>query len=1049
MTTTRRPLRRTAGDVIRGITALVTVLLLLLGIPAALTVVAGNPLPGRLPSLDQVTAALTAPDDGTLFLTALTWVGWIGWATFALALLVEVPAQLGGRPTPRLPALGLQQRTAGVLVASIVVLIGAPALVAPLPAHAIVATAPPAAGTTATEPEDAAAPSRTYLVRPGDNLWDIAENRLGDGARYQEIARLNYGTPQPGGGALDSSHQLKPGWVLRLPPHEDTEHADHPDVRQDIDVVTVERGDTLSGIAADHLGDASRYPEIVQATREIVQLDGRRLSDPDLIYPGWQVHLPPNTTATPPTAPPVPAEPPPPAEPIAPQPDEAASNAPNDTRHLDERAHDHQPDPPTPTADSATDSTADVPATTQPVETGADDGDDDDDGATVLGTSAGIGALAAAGLLALVARKRSRRQRQRRPGHRLPPPQPSTAAAEGKLRVVQDPLSVEHLDRALRTLAATLPDTGEPLPPLRMARILRDRLELHLATPSTLPAPFTAVAGDDTLWVLDRDADLMDAATTADVLSPYPALASIGRDMDGGHVLLDLEELGTLAVQAIDDDQRTAILAALTVELATSTWADDLQVTLVGVCPDLPAALGVDRLTHIGDLDRLLTDLDVWARSLRSALAAAGIHGPKGARSARALPDAWTPNIVLLGPEPTETQRERLRHLAAGEPRLPVAVVTTAGTPLGPWALTRRQDGDLATLEPAGLTLRPQSLPAAVYEQVLDVLRTADAPADAPGPTWTVGLYTSEPELDELEPSTIEPDVVPPSVTATDAGNDDDAHHDDATVTPDSQPSPAAPTVRLLGTVEVIGARGVLSAESHRARITETIAFLALHPHRDHFLLDEAIWPGDRVPDGRRNQLISRARRWLGTAEDGATFIPLVNPDGYRLADTVSTDWADFCDLISGSLAHAPTGDLTTALDLVRGQPFAGTNPRRYGWADIDRQEMISAIVDVAHEVSQRAQSSGDATLARRAAATGLLAEPGSELLWRDALRAEWLAGNRAGIEELADRLTVISEELGGDLEPDTLDLLDELLRRRAAHRNTGPALAGSTAHDH
>lgn len=1048
MTATRQPLRRTAGDIARGIAALITVLLLLVGIPAALIVVAGTPLPSDLPSLDQVTAALTAPDDGTLFLAALTWVGWIGWATFALAVLVEIPAQLRGRPTPRLPALGLQQRTAGLLIASIVALISAPGLVAPLPTHAIVATAPPVTGIAATAAEEAATPSPTHLVRPGDNLWNIAENWLGDGARFEEIARLNYGTPQPDGAALNSSHQLKPGWVLQLPPHGDTEHADHAGVRPDTDVVTVERGDTLSGIAADHLGDASRYPEIVQATRGIAQPDGRQLSDPDLIYPGWQVHLPTGAVPTPPAAP-VPVEQPPAAEPVAPQPEPAGRDAqPDHTRHIHEQAQDHQSAPPTPT----TNVTADVPTATQTVETeaGADDDSDEDEAALLLGTSAGIGALAAAGLLALVARKRSRRQRQRRPGHRLPPPQLPAAAAEGKLRVLQDPLTVEHLDRALRTLAAKLQDTGEPLPPMRMARILRDRLELHLATPSTLPAPFAAVAGDDTLWVLERDADLMDATTTADVLSPYPALTSIGWDMDGGHVLLDLEELGTLAVQAgDDDDQSTAILAALTVELATSTWADDLQVTLVGVCPDLPAALGVDRLTHTGDLDRLLTDLDTWAASLRSVLAAAGVDGPRGARSARAVPDAWTPHILLLGPEPTKTQRERLRQLVTGEPRLPVAVVTTAGTPLGPWALTRREDGDLATLEPAGLTLRPQSLPAAVYEQVLDVLHAADAPAAAPGPAWTVGLDTSEPDLDELGASTIEPDVVPPAVTATDTGNDDDAHRDDAIVTPDLEPPPAAPTVRLLGTVEVIGARGVLSAESHRARITETITFLALHPHRDHFLLDEAIWPGDRVPDGRRNQLISRARRWLGTAEDGATFIPLVNPDGYRLAEAVRTDWDLFCDLIRGSLAHASTSDLTAALDLVRGQPFAGTNPRRYGWADIDRQEMISAIVDVAHEVSGRAQRGGDAAIARRAAATGLLAEPGSELLWRDALRAEWLAGNRGGIEELADRLTLLSEELGGDLEPDTLDLLDELLRRRAAHRNTGPALAGSTAHDH
>lgn len=48
---------------------------------------------------------------------------------------------------------------------------------------------------------------------------------------------------------------------------------------------TVERGDTLSGIAKQHYGDASKYPVIFEANRPM-------LEDPDRIYPGQVLRIP-------------------------------------------------------------------------------------------------------------------------------------------------------------------------------------------------------------------------------------------------------------------------------------------------------------------------------------------------------------------------------------------------------------------------------------------------------------------------------------------------------------------------------------------------------------------------------------------------------------------------------------------------------------------------------------------------------------------------------------------------------------------------------------
>ncbi|MDR6318593.1 BTAD domain-containing putative transcriptional regulator [Actinoplanes couchii] len=54
----------------------------------------------------------------------------------------------------------------------------------------------------------------------------------------------------------------------------------------------VKRGDSLSKIARKWLGDADRWPEICRLNRHQHQAGGARLTDCDLIRPGWQLRLP-------------------------------------------------------------------------------------------------------------------------------------------------------------------------------------------------------------------------------------------------------------------------------------------------------------------------------------------------------------------------------------------------------------------------------------------------------------------------------------------------------------------------------------------------------------------------------------------------------------------------------------------------------------------------------------------------------------------------------------------------------------------------------------
>ena len=106
---------------------------------------------------------------------------------------------------------------------------------------------------------------------------------------------------QPDGRTWSDPQIIRPGWQLVLP----TSGA-RAAPANGAAVHVVERGDTLSGIAAEELGDPYRYPEIFDLNVGDSQPDGRRLEDPNLILPGWELDLPTEATIGP-----MPAEPPP------------------------------------------------------------------------------------------------------------------------------------------------------------------------------------------------------------------------------------------------------------------------------------------------------------------------------------------------------------------------------------------------------------------------------------------------------------------------------------------------------------------------------------------------------------------------------------------------------------------------------------------------------------------------------------------------------------------------------------------------------------------
>ena len=65
---------------------------------------------------------------------------------------------------------------------------------------------------------------------------------------------------------------------------------DAPKSEETVEYYVIESGDTLWAIASKHLGNGSRYPEIFEANREVIQ-------DPDLIFPGQKIRIPKDSEA--------------------------------------------------------------------------------------------------------------------------------------------------------------------------------------------------------------------------------------------------------------------------------------------------------------------------------------------------------------------------------------------------------------------------------------------------------------------------------------------------------------------------------------------------------------------------------------------------------------------------------------------------------------------------------------------------------------------------------------------------------------------------------
>ncbi len=538
---------------------------------------------------------------------------------------------------------------------------------------------------------------------------------------------------------------------------------------------------------------------------------------------------------------------------------------------------------------------------------------------------------------------------------------------ENTLRATAQLGTVDDLDQALRMLAR---HAGSALPNLRAVKIGADGIKLQLAGTSKPIKPFVKIGASE--WQLDPSVHL----GGEHVSPPYPALVSLGYTADRELVLIDLRGAGVLTLEG-DCDAVEAVVLAMAWDLATAPWAARTQVTLVGV--------GETSAGHHPDRFRFAPDWDEAIESLK--------------------PQPDRTQVLLSAIPLTGDVAQRL--LPSGL----AAVVAAHGdkVPLpGAWHFDVANQ--YTSVEALGEDVELQRLLPVQVSELVAALAQADEPDHEPADENrnVPPEKSDEPDLVQVRPSAVS--VSPHSTSIV--------------------------SLQLLGPVRLYGADPQAVEGKKLNRLTELAAFLLLHPGVTADEISRQLGT-DAHPwsAATRQGYISRLRTWLGRDENGELYVPNVDAryGGYRMSNSFTSDWQHFRGLASPGLAgqNYVLSDLQQALDLVQGTPFSNVPPGRYAWSSWQQREMIDLIVDVAHALADTHQKVGDLPAARRAAMRGLLAEPVSEILYRDLLRIEYRAGNLPAVRETADKLAALADSLDVELDQETSALVSTLLAGR------------------
>ncbi len=984
----------------------------------------------RDPLSDQVVV------DGVIRVCLLVAWGAISAIAIATALEIIHAVRHHGISMPAVRGLGWAQHVARSIAAGLLVLtpLVAPrtSLVGALDAGRLTAPtgAPADAGWPARAPVDpgdettgdvARAPA-VHVVARGESVYSIAEAlAAGSPMDTDEVADaildLNLGREMPGGQCFTNPAYVEVGWELLIPaalvpverptaPAPVVEHGtEGSDTAEQISTHVVERGDSLSTIAATHFGASDRWPAIWELNAGAEMGDGRVFDDPDLILPGWELRIPDemrhddaedptgapaasngaadvaagdgSTTIDSAPSPSV-ADRPARVDPARDDTGSAPQVAAPETTSFPAAAEPPAPPPPTTAAAPPT-----TPAGSVPIVAAADRPGPAPAAPSPLRFE--HAALVAAGIVTLAeVRRRSRLRRAVAPA-RVPTPSAHVVAAERRLRAIDPGERSARVDVGVRAAAHALIGGDAEIWVVLMST--DGTIELGLTRPADLPVPWTPV--DSTggrRWTLAAQVPIEDLAERArQVDAPCPALVQIA-DAGGRDVLVDLEACGTLAVEA-DPAEASEVITGIAAGLAASPGAEVAH--LVGVSLAAEALLGHRNGHH--------TDTVASAFELAAALVGSTIRSTRTSfelRSLRTGGDAWEPAVIFLLPGDDDPEIDSL--LPSGGHGLAVVLhAPPSSFERAPCRLVRDGDGWWLCAFGSEFTVQPLGLPPDDLRDVVDVVEAAGA-----------HLSTSDGRA---------------GTGARDLGGEGCAEHQIV--------------VRLMGDVDIVSRTGA-TGSFERSKTVELIAWLATHREKStRTAARTALWELD-VRDATFANVVSEARRGLGRLvppPEGEEWLARTLTEQLPLHAAVVTD----ADLIEQRLARSRTErpeeaveTLHPAAAMIRDMPFAGTN---YLWPDAEgiTSNLVLLATAVATELAQHALTLGDVELVFWATGRGLVVLPGHEELIGLRMRAHAQAGDLAGVRsewESYERVIVADPWSDGEPAPKLLEIRRELL---------------------